>query len=646
MFLNDSKKRTRRLATVLVAALVGVFYLLTMSRWIGLGDTAMIIDDMVQLNVNSHVNNHSLSIVFGHLFSLLPFGGIALRCNLMSVFFGTLSMTLFYAVSFQITKRYVPSILATLSTAVMHSMWWHSTIVENYAINSAFLLGVMLCILKDDGKRSDGLVYAAAFLSGLAIFNHVQMGILLFVTIVYTVARECRGGRVTREAVKATLKRLIMVAAFYLAGLTPSIYFLARDLLTKGDPVGVLHWATGGDFKGIMFDFSPAYMVKSLFQEFLIQFPTPYALVIGLGAYVCIRKKRYWRSNLAILTAFLVNTVFFMQYHTWDKFAFLLPSFLIAAYAGIYGAAEMHRWIAGRALALRIAFSLFFLICLTAPPLFYDNLPQWGSGPGFWNGRYSNSYTENSHDCAEYCADPDKSDFSDIHEFATLIFETLPPNSILFDDDSRTYYPLHGYYQKHYGMREDLEIVLMNSWGFENWGMSERNIITVIKYIVQSRDIFLVSDRHPFSGVIQSLYGSGIVPERYELDDERWIYRLVPCDPEKIRTERLLLTGMHVGTGFDTQRPSMRGEFGRDEDVMVEVEFIHNRGPIPIQFRWIDPAEVEYFASEPYLIPEGNTGCWSYMGTQGRRHRGTWRVEALVNGQVAGSASFELKDRV
>ena len=133
----DGVDRTFRVGLLIAAVLVVVFYGSTVSRWIGLGDTALVIDEMVRLEVNSHVNNHTIAIVSGWLFSKLPFGELALRMNLMSVFYGSIAVVLVYVIAYRTVKNVVLALMAAASVAVMHSMWWHSTIVENYAIEIA-----------------------------------------------------------------------------------------------------------------------------------------------------------------------------------------------------------------------------------------------------------------------------------------------------------------------------------------------------------------------------------------------------------------------------------------------------------------------------------------------------------------------------
>jgi hypothetical protein len=63
-----------------------------MARRVGLGDTALLIDEMMELRITSHVNNHRIAVLFGHLLTRLPVGEIAVRAHLTSLHFGSAAM--------------------------------------------------------------------------------------------------------------------------------------------------------------------------------------------------------------------------------------------------------------------------------------------------------------------------------------------------------------------------------------------------------------------------------------------------------------------------------------------------------------------------------------------------------------------------
>lgn len=168
-----------------------------------------------------------------------------------------------------------------------------------------------------------------------------------------------------------------------------------------------------------------------------------------------------------------------------------------------------------------------FVASLTTPIYLYAQLSKWGKTPGFWYSRYNNEYTVNTHSCAEFIANPNKRDYRDIALFARRVFEVLPQNAILVDADSRTFYPLR-YFQLYENVRPDIRLRLVNSWGFDNWGLSRRDFSELLERVYRNgEDLFIVSLAHPFGEFLAQENVQGRYEfERFPLDPERWIYRL------------------------------------------------------------------------------------------------------------------------
>ncbi len=161
------------------------------------------------------------------------------------------------------------------------------------------------------------------------------------------------------------------------------------------------------------------------------------------------------------------------------------------------------------------------------PLYLYAQLSKWGEKPGFWHARYNNNYTFNTYNGAEFIANPNKGTYGDIATFAAQIFEALPQNAILIDTDSRTFYPLR-HFQLYERERPDLRLRLVNSWGFDDWGLSRRDFSQLLeRAYVNREDLFIVSLGHPFEALLAQESQQGRYEfERFPLDSERWIYRL------------------------------------------------------------------------------------------------------------------------
>ncbi len=331
-----------------------------------------------------------------------------------------------------------------------------------------------------------------------------------------------------------------------------------------------------------------------------------------------------------------------MQFQTWDKFAFMLPSLLILAYWGVVGMRAALEWVEARGKAWRGALLGAMASCVAIPPGFYAELPYWGRTPGFWFGRFNNQFTRNTHDGAAYIANPDKHRFDDIDLYARLLFDALPQGAIYLDDDARVFYPLSDYYQKHLGRRRDLQVMMINSWGFGGWGITDDAFVAFASRFIHQRSIFLVSRMFPEASAVEKLAQRGIVARRFQLDDRHWVYRLELYEPG---AEPLTVLDAEVGEGFHQGGGVARTSFDFGDPIQLRIELAPNEVPVEVVLEWHDPTDEIYFRSEPFQLPAGNTSLWSSLDRTDLRRRGRWHVDVVADGEHVGSAVFTLGER-
>jgi hypothetical protein len=325
-----------------------------------------------------------------------------------------------------------------------------------------------------------------------------------------------------------------------------------------------------------------------------------------------------------------------MQFQTWDKFAFLLPSLLVLGYWGVVGMrAALERaqkpWWRRGVLAAMVA-------CVLAPPIFYSELPHWGRTPGLWFDRYNNQFTRNTHDGAAYVANPDKSHWNDVDAYARLVFDKLPQGAVYLDDDARVYYPLRDYYQRYLHLRPDLQVIMINSWGFGGWGLTDDAFVTLALRQLDRRDFFVVSRGFPHAGAVAKLADRGILARRFDLDDEHWIYRLERWDGAGV-----VVLDAELGEGFDKGPGVVRRQFRPKDPVMVRLELGKTAAPITVTLDWRGPDGETWFASKPFEMPAETTSLWSTLERDEPRPRGDWEVRLVVGDQVAGAARFRVR---
>lgn len=616
------------------------FYAFTCGRTIGSSDTALLVDEMRTLNLSTHVNHHNLTIFVGWLFSFVPHPNFAYVANLVSVVLGALAVSAFYWLVFEAFGRRTVAAASALLLMVSHSMWWHSTIAEVYAAN-ALLTVIALILLQRLARRFGevelGLLF---FVAGVAIFNHAQMGVLALGAAAYLVARLCDRGQVGPSPA-----RLIgRCAAWFAAGILPYLLVFVKDVGREHSISRALDLALGADFKTIMMKGEWIPSVLDLLFLVALQFPSPFLLAVVAGLFLIAREWRDGKALLALLAIFAVNTGFFMFYDTWDKFAFLLPSFIVLAFGG---SIALHRvWVfleARRSAALYTAAGLAFVVSLVAPIHVYSRLSRWGREPGFWQKKFGSILHANSHDVGEYVANPNKRNYREYEVFISLLFAKLPEGAIFVDDDSRTYYPIR-YYQKYYGRRRDLRVELVNVWGFEGWGLGRQAFAALLEAAYEGdKPLFLISIGFPYDARIIPIPGSERYRFRkYQLGDGRWIYRLLTASEAGIPSEPPRFTRVAVGHGFDTAAPQERTTFSVREAVMAAAYFETNGEPFSLRFRWRAP-DGTFVVGDPIALPFGCSSAWTVLERSPPLPTGGWTVEAMLGEQKVGTAAFDVR---
>ena len=499
------------------------FYLYTCAPTIGLGDTGLLVDGIKHFKINTHVNNHNITVILGWLFQFLPIDNIAYKANLVSVIVGSTTIALFYLLIYKIFRSRLTAILSASFLMVSNSMWWHSTLSEVYAVNALFMVIALYLLYAMQNDYKDKYLYGLFFIAGLSIFNHVLMGALAVGAAVALFYRMI-------ENKKECVKIFLFCSLFFLLGFMPYLLTFIKDIKILGF-WGALEWASGGDFKGIMFKGTLSYALYDYAYLIFKQFPSAFLLLIPTGFYFLVKTWKVSKAFLALMIIFVMISWFFMFYQTWDKFAFLLPAFVILVFFGTYGLHFVLDFLRKKKnIFLNAVVAVILIVSLWFPSYLYAHLAKWGSNPGsMWFEKYNNTHSHNTHKTSEYIANPNKRNYYDVEEFADLIFEKIPHGAILFDDDSRTFYPLAWYYQKYYQKRPDLRIEMVNSWGFDNWGAGESGFVKALRKAYEGdEDFFLVSLGHPFNTFLNNVKEKGRYKfKKFALNDSRWIYKLI-----------------------------------------------------------------------------------------------------------------------
>jgi hypothetical protein len=618
------------------------FYVLTAARGIGSSDAALLVDEMWHLSLSTHANHHNLTILLGWLAHFLPFATPARLANLLQAVLGGVAVGIFYFAALEACGRRRVALLAAAAVTVSHSLWWHSTIAEVYAANAvltALALLLLARLRRDDAGR---LLPWLFFLGGLAPYNHAQMGIVVLgAAAALAVWGRERVLQVSRRPAAPVVTRCVLA---FLAGSLPWLATFALDAVREHSVRRALRLALGGDFQGVMFLESPGHGLADLLFLVCMQFPSPFLAFVIMGPVRLARDWRDAKSLVALCVLFLANTGFFAFYGTWDKFAFLLPSFLVLALAAAFALAPLDRWLEGRRPFVRWGVVATVLVAFVVPPpAVYARLRAWGEGGGIF-ARYGPSAAENILDVGTYLANPDRRRFRGFEDFVDLLFARLPPGAIYLDDDSRTYYPIK-YIQMYEGGRPDVRVELVNAWGFESWGLDPPRFADLLRSAhARDLDLFLPALETPYlPWLLRPENVDRYRFRRFPLDERRYVFRLVTSGDEgRLAPEPLRDVVLVVGQRLGASGAVVRTEFSAWDTLSGELRFARNGEPVVFRLEWTAPGG-ERWTGDEVRIPFGCVLAWSVLDAPRPLAVGVWSVEARSGATRLGLTRFTVR---
>jgi hypothetical protein len=342
--------------------------------------------------------------------TLIPWGSIAYRMNLLSAFCGGVAVGIIYLVMRHALEDRLAALAATLYFATLTTYWRWATVAKIYTLH-ILLLSAMLYLLLSwrDRGRDVRLLYLVSCLYGFSLGNHsttllLAPALLLFVWLhdraifhdwrrLLPLALTALAPTLLYLYVPLRAERLLAEVGT-MAGLTMPVVVaqgVVSDFYRSGWP-GLLRYFLAADFTGgVVRDWGqlPAQFlsvyIPLVYDEFQM---AGLALALPGGVYLAWRRPRLFAPLLLIVVCLVP---FVLRYGQGEQNAFLLPADLAITLwigAALAGAFELaRRLMADRLPALRLwpplVLVAFFLI-LPATQLNH-NLSwlsdKWGDAP-------------------------------------------------------------------------------------------------------------------------------------------------------------------------------------------------------------------------------------------------------------------------
>jgi hypothetical protein len=546
----------------------GLFYYMTACRTPGWVDATLIVSNVVNLKIGSWVNIHNLFHVLGYgWLRLFPSDNIHYYLVLLSALFGVLSVQLMFLVFLELTARKIVAIIGAIILMLSHTLWWHSTMLEVYTLNTALMAALIFAIIRYSKTEKTINLYLASFFLGLGCSNHVLMSLFIFGFIAGI-------GFLVYKKRNVPFRRIVILVGCFLLGASLYLYAFIDDYL--GDVKIVrsraqdqsyyrVRWkalritvdsATGGKFKKYMGHDTISTEEKKFWRlNYLIgiiyNYPSAALLLVPFGFY-CFWKNRALRLLFIFFTVSLIlQIIWSSNFFVWDMYAFSLPVYVMCSIPVVFA---IH-FLFTHSRTCRI-----ILICLLptfiAPPFIYHAVSDAGNKEGVIKNyfrRYPEwEQTENTWDAVEYIANPNKRSYTRVPEYAQKIFEVLPQETHFWNSVGRADYPLRLYYKDIYKIRTDIRHhSLFNP--FMSYENAESEAVKMKAYIEKGIPVYIASLLFPERLVLDQLYVlldttkdlkwvsslprktfiesfPGIEFEKVPLFEEEqiWIYKLVP----------------------------------------------------------------------------------------------------------------------
>jgi hypothetical protein len=390
-------------SSLAVGGLAWTAYLLTLQPTIGRADTFEFQVTAPVLGI-AHPTGYPLYILLGKLFSLLPFGSVAVRVNLLSAVAAATAVALLNALlRHSLRADPVAAALAALAFGLSPVFWSQAVMAEVYALHNAFavaILGAALACLPSMGppevsdnppsraeRYTASAVIALFALIGFSLSNHLTTVLLL----------PAAGIALVMARPRLTRRQWMLAVGLLLAGLLIYLYIPLRwpalhegRLMPLEDFAG---WVTGSRFSGALQLWawlSDPERWRILSRLIVGQYGWPGVALGALGLIVMLRRR--WQAALVTGTAFVAYAFYGLNYLVPDISVFMIPLFLIQALWAGYAVSEAVRWLAEAVpvrlgeeacSAVLVAFSLLPLsaVWTTAPAFDWRDeqaLERWG----------------------------------------------------------------------------------------------------------------------------------------------------------------------------------------------------------------------------------------------------------------------------
>lgn len=491
--------------------------------------------------------DHPLYVMIAQVFTALPFAEPLYAVNLMSAFFGVLSIAVVYAINLDLIGEPWVAALGSLVMAVAHTFWFHSVTTENYTLHLFFMSLLILLGLRWARDQQWMLLFWIIFISGLGLSNHIMLGLTivpLWIFLVITTpifpesSSKIRLLFSPRQYIgffrKPGIRRLLILSGLFAVGLAPWWIQFIRMARIIGFPL-MLRIAFGFPWLGNRMNAgSPIDLFIHLFHYciwLMLQF-MPAGFLLGIYGFWKMQKSKPEIFGL-LLTLIIIHVLFSANYSLADQFNFHLPSYLLFSFGITWGIAEIWSNLQRQRLFAntsgRIALYALALIGVLSPVGLYAAAPSLMRSMGFTEQRLNiPPIGLGNRDAFDYFLNPNSHGDDSAARFARSTLQQLAPHALVFTpkpSDQETYVVLR-YVQLIEGNRPDIHLELML---FDPVEDIRKGILELALSQAGCRPEYLAS-------LNPDVYPLEELRTYFKITPEANLYRMLPLDPSRFST--------------------------------------------------------------------------------------------------------------
>ena len=297
---------------------------------------------------------HPLFYVLALGAQAIPWGGFALRINLVAALGAAFTVANVYLFMRLWVKRPLPALVAALSLGLSHTFWRHASIAETYTLWSALFTGELIMLLQYSKTQRKGFLYGLALLNGLALAVHMLACISLACYVLCLLVLWRRRSVCVRDVAVCVL--------LWIVGALPYEVLVLRQALESHDIIGTLASALFGDrWQADVLNTSLSFKIVKENLLFLgLNFPTPNIVLWAVGGWVLAKQKAQRGLEIILLTLMLLYLAFAFRYTVADRYAFFIPLYCLIAI--LIGRAVAHVQALSQRRVLSYAVLLFSLL--------------------------------------------------------------------------------------------------------------------------------------------------------------------------------------------------------------------------------------------------------------------------------------------